>query len=336
MKDKPLVSVIIIFLNAQQFIKEAIESVLAQTYDNWELLLVDDGSTDGSTDTALEYTVRYPHRIQYLEHRNHENRGMSVSRNLGILKATGKYFALLDADDVWLPHKLEHQIAILESHPETAMVYGPVQYWYSWTGKPADVGRDFMQDLIVKADTLYKPLELFATFLENEVAVPCIGSFLVRRHVTERVGGFVEAFRGLYEDQVFFTKVCLQAPIFVSSECTLKYRRHPTAACVVVKGKKQIIYTARLAFLRWLKTHLTRENIRDRDVWRTLQKALQAEELQPYCHPFRYRLLSYSRRFSNHVLELLRGILPKRAKRFMRRIVNAVKSLKARIRITVE
>src|SRR5215211_6343875 len=110
---KPLVSVVIPFLNAERFIQEAIESVFAQTYDNWELLLVDDGSNDGSTRIALEYAERNSGRVRYLQHPGHRNRGVSASRNLGISSARGEYIAFLDADDVWLPHKLEQQVEIL-------------------------------------------------------------------------------------------------------------------------------------------------------------------------------------------------------------------------------
>src|ERR687889_2435319 len=96
MSSKPLVSSIIIFLNRERFIQEAIESVFAQTYDNWELLLVDDGSTDGSTQIALRYAERYPEKVRYLEHPGHQNSGMSASRNLGIRYAKGEYIAFLD------------------------------------------------------------------------------------------------------------------------------------------------------------------------------------------------------------------------------------------------
>src|SRR5829696_811917 len=102
MNSKPLVSSVMIFFNAERFIREAIESVFAQTYDNWELLLVDDGSTDDSTQIALHYAEQYPERVRYLEHPGHQNRGMSASRNLGVSQAKGEYIALLDADDVWL------------------------------------------------------------------------------------------------------------------------------------------------------------------------------------------------------------------------------------------
>ena len=105
-----MVSIIMIFLNEEQFIREAIESVFAQSYDTWELLLVDDGSMDLSTDIALRCADQHPGQVRYLEHADHQNRGMSASRNLGISHAKGKHIAFLDADDVWSPHKLEQQV----------------------------------------------------------------------------------------------------------------------------------------------------------------------------------------------------------------------------------
>ena len=138
MSNKPLVTAITIFLDEERFLEEAIESVFAQTYDCWELLLVDDGSTDRSTEIAQRYLTNYPSRVRYLEHQRHQNRGMSASRNLGVGHARGKYVSYLDGDDIWLPHKLERQVAILESHPEAVMEYGPLQLWYSWTGIPGD------------------------------------------------------------------------------------------------------------------------------------------------------------------------------------------------------
>src|SRR5512147_1824882 len=106
MTNQPLVSGVIIFWNAERFLQEAIESVLAQTYPSWELLLVDDGSTDGASEIARSYAARHPERIRYLEHPGHRNRGMSASRNLGLQQSRGALVAFLDSDDVWLPEKL--------------------------------------------------------------------------------------------------------------------------------------------------------------------------------------------------------------------------------------
>src|ERR1051325_3716022 len=118
MTSRPLVSVVVIFRDAQRFLDEAIQSIWSQTYDNWELLLVDDGSVDGSTTQAYRWVQRRPERLHYLEHPGHANRGMSASRNLGIYHACGDYVAFVDADDVWLPPKLERQVSLLESWPE--------------------------------------------------------------------------------------------------------------------------------------------------------------------------------------------------------------------------
>ena len=143
MSNRQQVSCIIIFFNAEKFFEEAIESVFAQSYNNWELLLVDDGSTDSSTSIAHHYAEKYPDKVRYLEHESHQNRGMSATRNLGIRHANGEYVAFLDADDVWLTQKLEQKVAILNSHPEAVMVCGPVQFWYSWTGNPDDMEKGY-------------------------------------------------------------------------------------------------------------------------------------------------------------------------------------------------
>jgi glycosyltransferase involved in cell wall biosynthesis len=237
--SKPLVSVITIFLDEEKFLEEAVESVLAQSYDNWELLLVDDGSTDDSTDIALRYVKRYPKKARYLEHPGHENRSMSASRNLGIANARGEYIAFLDADDVWLPRKMQEQVAILDAHPEAGMVYGLSQYWHSWTGNPEDTQRDFVPELGVQANKLYDP-PMLLTLLHplGTASAPQPSDILLRRETVERVGGFEETFRGmyqLYEDQAFLTKVYLQDPVFVANGHWDRYRLHPDSCSAVVE-----------------------------------------------------------------------------------------------------
>ena len=138
MSGPPRVSTIVIFLDAKRFFEEAIESIIGQDYADWELLLVDDGSADGTADIARRYAEVDPLRIRYLTHPGRENRGMSASRNLGIREARGEYVAFLDADDAWLPGKLAQQVAILDSYPNAAMVYGPTLRWYSWNGEAPD------------------------------------------------------------------------------------------------------------------------------------------------------------------------------------------------------
>src|ERR1041385_4561494 len=156
----PLVSVIIPFLNGGKFIREAIESVFSQTYRNWELILIDDGSTDSSTDIAREYAQLHPGRVRYLEHEGHRNRGQSAARNLGMRSAAGELFAFLDCDDVWLPHKLERQVAILKLYPQAAMVFGAPQDWRSWARPEGTATADSIPEIGTLENTLVGPPQL--------------------------------------------------------------------------------------------------------------------------------------------------------------------------------
>lgn len=286
--QNPLVSIIVPFLNTQKYIQESIESILAQNYRNWELFLIDDGSTDGSTEIAQQYARKYPERIHYLEHEGHQNRGASASRNLGLSSAKGQYIAFLDADDVWLPFNLKHFVSILETQPEAAMVYGPTQWWYSWTGNSEDIERDFIWPLGIQPNTLIKPPELFVPlFLSQTVAVPCTCSLLIRRDKLETISIFEEEFQYIYTDQVFYAKVFLKLPVFITDECAAKYRQHPESSCAFVE-KTGRAFAARSKFLHWLEKYLSEQKIVEPKIWQALQKALM-----PYKHPFRYRLFTY-------------------------------------------
>lgn len=299
MNDNSLISAIIIFLNAERYLDEAIASVFAQTYPNWELLLVDDGSTDGSTAIARRYAALHPTRVRYLDHPGHENRGMSAARNLGIRSARGDYIAFVDADDVWLPHKLEQQAAVLAAHPEAGMVYAPTEYWYSWTGDPTDRERDMVPPLGLPRDTLIQPPTLLLRFLQNRAKPPGTCSVLLRREVVAAVGGFVEHFRGMYEDQAFFAKVCLHTPVFVLGEHSARYRQHPASCCQLAERGGQY-RAAEERYLRWLAVYLDRYPTDAGDDWATLGRLLW-----PYRHPLTYRLCGRTQQLLNEICDRL-------------------------------
>ena len=109
---QPLVSVIMPAYNAEKYIGEAIASVRAQTYENWELLILDDGSADRTAEIAQAY-AQQDARIQVL--RNPQNMGVARTRNRGFDLAQGEWIALLDSDDRWRAQKLEKQLAVARS-----------------------------------------------------------------------------------------------------------------------------------------------------------------------------------------------------------------------------
>jgi glycosyltransferase involved in cell wall biosynthesis len=310
MTKRPLINVIIIFFNEERFLEEAIESVFAQTYDNWQLLLIDDGSTDHSTEIAKRYSARYPEKVSYLQQEGHQNLGMSSSRNLGIRNAKGTYIAYLDGDDVWLPNMLEKQVSFLESHPQAVMVCAPLQLWYSWTGNPEDMHRDALYGLgpgVVHpyGDTLVRPPNLLNLFLRDERFIP--SSVLVRRDVIEGVGGYDDVFRDGFSDAVVYVKIFLTSTVFVSNECLYKYRKHSES--YTYKAWHEGKFSApRLVYLNWVRQYFLEQGIKDPAIWQAYRVALWIHH-----HSRLYRL-------KKKVIHLGQRILPVSVNTWLRKL----------------
>jgi glycosyltransferase involved in cell wall biosynthesis len=281
----PLVSVITIFLNTDRFIREAIESVLGQDFTNFELILVDDGSTDGSSSMARGYAQRFPEQIIYLEHEDHGNRGMSASRNLGIRHARGTYITFCDADDVWMPGKLAEQQAIFRDHHELGMVCCAANYWRSWTGgNDRIVLSGHVQNAVVRP-----PAACLAVDPLGGAVAPC-NDVLVRRDVVLQVGGFEEEFWGMYEDQAFLAKIYLATPVYFSSRVSLKYRQHPES-CMAIAERDGRYNLARRHFLEWFAGYVRLlPEPKPIGVEAAIQRALLA-----YRRPLLYLLLTMPR-----------------------------------------
>ena len=253
--EGPLVSVVLIFLDEERFLPEAVQSVFDQTYLNWELLLVDDGSTDASREQAQRYAQDNPEQVRYLEHPDHTNRGMSASRNLGFRQAKGEYIALLDADDIWLPAKLEQQVAILQEHPEASLLYGLAEYWRDWEA-PFLEGKRNRVPTVPKLNYVAHPPELsLSAYPLGKESAPCPSCMLFTRAMIERIGGFEESFRGMYEDQAFLAKVYLNEHIYVSGEIWIRYRIHPDSCCSQVHAAGKYHFYRR-KFLYWLLRYM--------------------------------------------------------------------------------
>lgn len=289
-RTEPRVTVVIPFFNAELYLAETIDGVLAQTMTDWETILVDDGSTDESRTIANAYAEKHPGQIRVLEHEGHVNRGVCASRNLAIRMARGEFIATLDADDVWLPGKLEEQVAILDANPEAGMVYGHSRYWRSWNPSADPAKGDHTPTLGVETDRLYPPKALnLLLYPLAKKAAPCPSDLLLRTELVVRIGGFEEEFHHelqLYEDQAFLSKVYLHASVFVSGKTWDLYRLHP-ASCdsrVIESGRYDKV---RRYFLEWLGKYLRRIDEQDP----AIRKALR-EALFPHRHPWLHRLMS--------------------------------------------
>lgn len=265
----PLVSVLTAVYNGERFLSEAIASVVAQTYAHWEYWIVDDGSTDESAAIARRTAAAHPGRIHLLAHPGGANRGVCASRNLALSHARGEYIALLDADDLWLPHKLAEQIALARQFPEAGLIYGRSEYWYDWSGAGDAAGKNHIPEL-APGDRLYPPPELMRLHIARHPAcVPGPSDLLIRRELLVRVGGMVESFdsrQSLFEDHALLAKLYLAAPVYVSSRCWDRYRIHADSICAVAERSGSLA-AARRHYLEWLRAYLAAQHVKDKIIW---------------------------------------------------------------------
>jgi glycosyltransferase involved in cell wall biosynthesis len=252
----PRVSAIIVVFNGEAYLNEAINSVAAQSREDWELLVVDDGSTDSTQLIVRGVDPSLAGKVRLLTHPDGGNHGISASRNRGIAEARGEYVAFLDADDVWLPAKLAEQVAILDADPDLGMIYGRTLIWHSWERHPAR--EDFCYPLGVRPDERYEPPVLLNLLLENKVQTPTTCNAMIRRSLFERLGRFEDSFRLMFEDQTFFAKALAFAPCYVSDNTWAMYRQH-SDSCSAVSAKSGHDEAARVAFLKWLYGALTKQ-----------------------------------------------------------------------------
>ncbi|GAB4534204.1 MAG: hypothetical protein Tsb0014_20230 [Pleurocapsa sp.] len=203
----PLVSVIIPCYNCDRWIGEGINSVLAQTYPNIEIIVVDDGSTDSS----LEIIKSYSDQVKWL---TGKNQGGNVARNRGFQLSQGKYIQWLDADDYLLPQKIEQQVKFLEQN-NCDVVYGDWRHQHH----QAD-GNYFLEDIKFSG----KQTDVLESLLSGWWAAPL--AYLIRREKVAEINGWDENLK-VGQDRDFWIRVAIaQAKFAYQPGCYSIYRRY--------------------------------------------------------------------------------------------------------------
>ena len=202
------VSVVMPAYNVAAYIGAAIDSVKAQTIADWELLIVDDGSTDATSETVRRLAAGDA-RIRLLQK---PNGGISAARNMALTASSGEFIAILDSDDVWEPTYLAEQLAVFALHPEIDIVTG--NGWFLGSGLSGQLARPFPDP---------RPQPTLQTILADETSIFIMSMF--RRRVYEAIGGFDEALR-TNEDYDYWLRAALAGFRFWRNDRPLcHYRR---------------------------------------------------------------------------------------------------------------
>lgn len=199
-----LVSVIVPSYNMAHFLPQAVQAALEQSYTNFEVLIVDDGSTDNTPEVVRQWQ----HNPRVRVHRQ-VNGGLSHSRNEGIARTSGPLIALLDADDIWVPEKLARQVALFQGRPEVGVVYSGWQRM-DRDGRPLPTG----------PARLHRGWVSGALLIENFVPA---SSAVVRRECFERCGGFDVALK-TGEDYDMWLRLSPHYQFDFVAEPTIRYR----------------------------------------------------------------------------------------------------------------
>jgi len=233
--QKGLVSIITPVYNAQRFIPETIETVLAQTYVNWEMLIIDDGSKDDSAKVISEYVQR-DNRIKLF---SQQNGGSAAARNNGIRRANGQYIALLDADDLWEPTFLERQLALMKEKNATLV--------YASHKRIDEFSKECMKPFIVPEKVDY-----------NSMLCTCSISCLTGLYDTERFGKIYlrEEFKSLRDDYIYWLEIIKNCKVaYGNTDVIASYRVLSNSTS---RNKKKVIKPQFMVYYKVEKLGLIR------------------------------------------------------------------------------
>lgn len=212
---RPLVSAIMPVYNGERFIAAALASALGQTYAPLEIIVLDDGSTDGSAAIVDAFAAAHPGRIRYVAQ---ANQGLCAARNAAIAQATGRYLALLDCDDLWCPTHIERAVAALEADAEVVLVHADVRF--------VDPDDRVLQDFTGDDGWETARQDPFTALLLRYRHIAC-PTAVFRADVARRIGGFDLAYSHLgCEDRDMWLRLSLHGTVRHLAYHAADYRVH--------------------------------------------------------------------------------------------------------------
>lgn len=210
----PKVDVIIPAYNTGKYLAMAIDSVIAQTFEDWRILLVDDGSTDNTSAVVAPYIQRLGTKLTVIKQ---PNQGLPAARNTAIRNSSAEYLALLDADDIWLPHRLAESIKYFEGRPEIGMCYSSI----SLIDENGQILKSFY-DIQKHAEGMIAPY-----IYRRDVQLPC-PTITFRRSCVDEVGSFDETMRAT-EDRDLWFRIASKFEVGFIPQILALYRTSPTS-----------------------------------------------------------------------------------------------------------
>lgn len=246
-KPSPLVSVVMPVYNAEKFLSEAIRSILNQTYRNFELIIVDDLSTDSSSKIIKRFESQYPNKIRVFSMKENLNCGGDKCANFGILKAKGKYIARMDADDISDKTRLQKQVDFLEKNKKVSIV-GSNAFVINGNGK-----------VIGEKKEPLTPTDIYKSYFTFHPLIH--PTCMMRRKILGKKFTYKIAYDANNDYLTFFTLIC-QGTIFVNLEEKLLFYRIHGNNDTFINMRKKFINTIRIRF-SMVKDHQYTPSVKD-------------------------------------------------------------------------
>ena len=245
------ISFITASFNYAKYISETIESVINQTYEDWELIIVDDGSKDNSIEIINSYVNKYPEKIRLLTHPNNENRGLKETVKLGVKNATGDFVAFVESDDYIRKDYLEKKLEILKKFPDIKFIYNDVEMVGDLSG--ADVKTDTL-DIVRKVfEGKDYPVSL-CNFMPITNLVPTFSCVMVERKVLSKCN--FNTPQNAWLDWWLWGQIAVDNKFYFIKEKLSYWRLHNESYINVTKdevNKKALMFKRKLLGFYWLK-----------------------------------------------------------------------------------